>query len=181
MYVDWDRPHLGGYLKGGDPGSYCPGLWSWLIEEQSVRSMLDVGCGEGQAISYFRDRGCRVLGIDGIAQDDPDIVEHDFTLGRYRTRRRFDLCWCCEFVEHVEEQFIPNFLALFAAAEMLLMTHAQSGQGGHHHVNCQSDYYWIERLERIGFKFDLDLTRETHARVSPNHYYAWSGLAFRRL
>lgn len=188
MYVDWDRPHLGGYSKGGDPGSYCPELWTWLIEELGVDSVVDVGCGEGHALRFFEERGCHVVGVEGIAQDHPQIVRHDYTTGPWpekvkgnRMEAATDLAWCCEFVEHVEEEFIPNFLETFLMARIVLMTHAQPGQGGHHHVNCQSDFYWINWLDRAGFTFDLNLTRETHALVSPNHYYAWSGLAFRRL
>jgi hypothetical protein len=45
MYVDWERPHLGGYLIGGDPGSFLPELWAWLIDEMDVKmlSISDVG------------------------------------------------------------------------------------------------------------------------------------------
>ena len=187
MHVDEARPHLGGYLRGGDPGSFCPRLWKWLIENEGVSAMIDVGCGEGSAVRWFREHGCQVIGIDGIEQDDPDITTHDYTTGPWPFRVRgtrmeaaTDLIWCCEFVEHVEERYIPNFLETFLMGELVLMTHAKPGQGGHHHVNCQPSEYWIERLSEIDFVFDQELTEKTHELVEPGHYYSWSGLAFRR-
>jgi SAM-dependent methyltransferase len=171
--------HLGGYLVGGDAGSYCPQLWSWIVKRRKVRSVIDVGCGEGHALRYFRDLGCDVLGVEGMPQGDPWIVQHDYTKGPYVPGREFDLCWSCEFVEHVEERYMSNFFATFRAAKILLMTHGQPGQGGHHHVNCKNDGYWIEHLAEIGFRHDKRLTRKTMEFV-PHGYWRWSGLAFVR-
>ena len=186
MYVDAEHPHLGGYLKGGDAGSYYPELWTWLIEEQGVRSMIDVGCGEGHALGWFREHGCHVIGIDGIGQDDEDIVEHDYTTGPWPARVRgnrmeaaTDLIWCCEFVEHIEEEFIPNFLETFLMGELVLMTHGLPGQGGHHHVNCQPPEYWIGMLTDVGFRHDPEFTRQAKA-FTPTGYFDWSGLVFVR-
>jgi SAM-dependent methyltransferase len=179
MHYDPAVPHLGGYLKGGDSGSYNPDLWAWLLRYRKVRSVIDVGCGEGHAIQWFRDHGCRVLGVEGIEQPDPDIVQHDYTQGPWRTRRKFDLCWSCEFVEHVAPEYEKNFLATFKAAPLLLMTHA-TGSGGHHHVNYQQPGYWIERVEALGFELDRRLTKRTRELANPHGYYRQTGLAFMR-
>ena len=49
--------HLGGYIsarhprseelgvQNGDPATYTPDLWRWLVEELGVASVLDIGCG----------------------------------------------------------------------------------------------------------------------------------------
>lgn len=179
MFYDPEVPHLGGYLKGGDAGSYYPSLWAWAAEHFKIGSVVDVGCGEGHAIRWFRDvSGCRVLGIEGIEQPDSDIIQHDYTSGPWRTRRKFDLCWSCEFVEHVEERYVTNFLATFRAAPLLMMTHA-TGTGGHHHVNAQQPDYWIDLLERDGWRFDWQLTQR--ARVfTPHGYFRDTGLIFLR-
>jgi hypothetical protein len=177
--VDRDAPHLGGYVAGGDPWTDCTALWSWLVHDRGVRSVLDVGCGDGYALSYFKAQGCEVLGVEGLPQEWDLIVRHDYITGPYDPGRRFDLCWCCEFVEHVEQRFEHNFMVSFMACELLLMTHACPGQEGHHHVNCQSASYWITRLHPW---FDLDAELTVRARrlcELPNHF-ARSGLAFRR-
>lgn len=81
--------HLGGYIHGGAAETWCPHLWSWAIEEFQVRSMMDVGCGEGQSAKYFLDVGCEVTGVEGcpraIANSaiPNNIRQHDFCDGPF--------------------------------------------------------------------------------------------------
>lgn len=182
--VDESRPWLGGSVKGGDAACYFPELWTWLVEECGIKSVIDVGCGEGVAVRHFRDLGCWAIGIDGIAQDDSNIFEHDYTTGERSMTRTFDLCWSCEFVEHVEEKFVPNFLATFQSAKLVLMTHASPGQGGHHHMNCRTSDYWQGVMAGIGYRFDALLTNQTRVLAAQNNnqwnHYVRSGMAFRR-
>src|SRR5262249_8244967 len=35
--------HLGGYIRGGDPGTWCPNLWKWAVQHFDVHVVLDVG------------------------------------------------------------------------------------------------------------------------------------------
>ena len=179
--------HLGGYIEGGDPATYFPALWDWLVNWQGVKSVLDVGCGEGIALDYFRSLGCRVLGIEGVEQNRPgEILTHDFTKGPVLpVGPRFDLVWSCEFVEHVEAQYEENFLTAFEHGDLVLMTHADPGQSGYHHVNCQPASYWIGRLHDHGFILDGRLTERTReialaTNPDPWNHYARSGLAFVR-
>jgi len=175
--------HLGGYVAGGDPDTYCPALWNWLVQEYGVGSMLDVGCGDGATMDYFAELGCYVHGVDGVIQENPRILCWDYTHGPRLFFSR-DLVWSCEFVEHVEEQYVSNFLATFECARLLLMTHAEPGQPGWHHVNCQPASYWINRIEEIGLSFDPELTMRTRSLATvgatPGNYYVKTGLAFIR-
>ena len=178
--------HRGGYILGGDRDTYYPLLWDWIIAELEVRTVLDVGCGEGHATAYFKRKGCRVLGIEGSAtaiRDSPDpgiLVRHDYVGGPYRPDVTYDLAWSCEFVEHVEERYLPNFLETFRhAGRYVFLTHALPGQPGWHHVNCQEPGYWIDKLFSIGFSFDYDLTIEAR-RKAGHGYFAKTGLVFTR-
>lgn len=176
--------HLGGYIRGGDPATYYPDLWRWLVDDQIDR-VIDIGCGDGQAVKFFQDEICFVVGVDGMEQENPAIVVHDYTTGPYQPDDRFDLAWCCEFVEHVEERYVPNFLATFQCADLVLMTHAFPGQPGHYHVNCQEPDYWKGVMAAIGYEYDHILTYGTRdlARMneSPWNHYVRSGMAFKRL
>lgn len=184
FYVDQERPHLGGYIPGGDPATHYPDLWEWLVHE-GVKSVLDIGCGEGLALKFFGQLGCRVLGVDGVEQDDPSIICHDYTQGPLVIPDPFDLVWTCEFVEHVEEQYVPNFVTTFKAANAVLMTHAEPGQPGYHHVNCQPAEYWIATMKEAGYRFDEDFTRQARELAAinsfPINHFSRSGLAFVRL
>ncbi len=119
--------------------------------------------------------------MDGLPPpDDPRIREHDYTLGPYDPGRDFDLCWCCEFVEHVREEFIDNFLITFRSARFVMMTHGLFWQDGHHHVNLQRPGYWIDRVRAAGFQL---LARDTieSRDLALQQYWKHSGLIFRRV
>ena len=186
--------HLGGYVKGGDIATFYPSLWRWLVRKYQISSVLDVGCGEGHSTRYFQGLGCRVLGLEGCQQaiDEsviPDrIVPHDFCTGPYRVAEPFDLVWSCEFVEHVEEQYVNNIIETFAnSRKLILITHAGPDQtGGHHHVNLKPAAYWIKLMEAKGYQYSRALTRKTRTiALKDSHYdypnhYAERGLVFVR-
>lgn len=182
--------HLGGCVDGGDPNTYTPTLWHWLIRRLRVKSVLDIGCGQGHAARYFKDSGCVVRGVDGCKEAlatsvvPGDVVLHDFVTGPYIDAATYDLVWSCEFVEHVDRRHVKNILTTFSACcgEYLAMTHAVPGQSGYHHVNCQSSDYWIKKLKHHGFTLDLKLTMQSR-RVMPlaeGMFWRSTGMLFKQ-
>lgn len=184
-----EEGHLGGCIDGGDPNTYTPTLWDWLIKRLGVKSVLDIGCGQGHSTRYFRDSGCAVRGVDGSRQAiatsvvPGDIVLHDFVTGPYIDAHTYDLVWSCEFVEHVEKRYVHNILITFSEScgGYLAMTHAQPGQPGYHHVNCQSSAYWIKKLRCYGFAFEVKLTIQSRRLLASAEGMFWqgSGMIFR--
>ena len=175
--------YLGGYIVGGDPNTWYPELWDWIIAELGIKSVIDIGCGEGHSTKYFKEKGCIVLGVEGskaAIQNSPvkeSLIRHDYTKWPFYPDTEFDLAWSCEFVEHVEEKYLNNFLETFKASKYVFMTHALPGQGGYHHVNCQPKEYWINNLSEIGFEFDKELTQK--AKKKARHgYFMHTGLVF---
>jgi len=158
--------HVGGFFIEKDPATYTPHLWEYLCKKFNIKTVLDVGCGMGHAIEEFNKHCEEVVGVDGssyVVENSlftDQIFYHDFTVGTLETEDRYDLCWSCEFVEHVEEKYRDNFLEVFSYAKYLAITYAAPGQGGHHHVNCQPKEYWIENLKRYGFEYDEEVTHE---------------------
>jgi len=199
------RGHLGGYIISdaenphGDPKTYTPKVWDYLVAYAKPERVLDVGCGEGHAVKYFLDLDPQslgrqfplsVLGLEGCQEAaDRKVCRHhcmrvhDFTTGPYvgtAYRWTWGLVWSCEFVEHVEEKYAENFLKMFDRGVVVAMTHAFPGQGGYHHVNCQPTEYWVEKMELRGFKLDDEATK-TSRRLEPDSHWARSGLIFRNL
>lgn len=158
--------HVGGFIIEKDPATYTPNLWKYICEKFDIKTVLDVGCGMGHAIKEFNKHCEEVVGVDGskyVVDNSPlteQIFYHDFSIGTLETEDRYDLCWSCEFVEHVEEKYRDNFLEVFSYAKYLAITYAEPGQPGHHHVNCQPKEYWIEHLKRYGFEYDEEITQE---------------------
>jgi hypothetical protein len=150
--------HLGGYVPGGDPDTFAPEVWEQLVRLYNPKTMLDIGAGEGFAAHWFDTRGVRAIAIEGekaaskvcIGKRLRTIV-HDYTLGPILNLPEFDLGWCCEFVEHVEEKYADNFLSTFSRCQTIAMTHALPGQQGYHHVNCQPADYWVDKMFARGF------------------------------
>ena len=178
--------HLGGFYTTVDKASHCPEMFKYLVENLDINSVLDIGCGMGYQMQEFMKYCDEVVGVDGseyATSNSPvkeSIFKHDFSIGELETEDRFDLCWCCEFVEHVREEFRDNFLSSFAFCKYVAMTHAVPGQGGHHHVNCQPREYWVEHMSRFGFEFDEELTDQLKELAGKGTHYGNTGLFFRK-
>lgn len=151
--------HLGGAsLDHPDKYTFMPDVWERLARDYNIDSVIDLGAGAGWAAEWFGDRMKHVLAIDG----DPMAVErararsvyireHDFTRGPYDPVFDYGLCWCAEFVEHVEEKYISNWMAVCKRCCYVCMTFAPPGQGGFHHVNEQPEAYWLGIFAAYGF------------------------------
>lgn len=175
--------HLGGFVPGGDPNTFYPQLWQWLVKKLKIRTMVDVGAGDGATVDFFDGLGVEALGIDGVWTGHESIVVWDYTVGPFKPPAA-DFVWSCEFVEHVEEQYLENFLTSFAQGKTIAMTHGTPGQPGYHHVNCRTAKYWVAQLDSIGYDYDEFLTAEARAVAAadkaPHNYFLMTGLLFSR-
>jgi len=147
--------HLGGHLNRTHVDN---GALDWAIKTFKIKSFLDVGCGPGGMVELASLNNLKAIGIDGdysLKRFSADnFVIHDYTTGPLEMSELFDLIWSCEFVEHVEEKFVLNFLQTFKHGKFIIMTFAPPNTPGHHHVNCKNEQYWIDMLQSINFKYD---------------------------
>lgn len=182
--LDGERPDLGGNMRYGDNGTFCPKLWSYLIDRFSIRSMLDVGCGEGHAVHYFRQQNVIAHGIDGLKRNVDRAVTrialHDLTVVRYYMP--VDLVWSCEVAEHISPDKVDTYINTLSNGNIIAMTHALPGQIGHHHVTCQPAEYWIDKMRGVGY--DLAPFNDVYRHISGSdahfNYFTQSGLIFSR-
>jgi SAM-dependent methyltransferase len=142
--------HLGGNVFEGDPFSFSPNVWNYLIKRFALRSILDLGSGMGHAAHYFYEAGLQVVAIDGLkencARSAFPTIHIDLTQSRVFCR--VDLVLCQEVVEHIEERYLENLLLSMTCGKIIVMTNALPGQGGYHHVNEQPTEYWINHLKK---------------------------------
>lgn len=165
-------PHLGG---SGGLTLLDAGALDALTAMFAPRSFLDIGCGPGGMLELATARGMVAEGIDAdptLDYSGLSVIQHDFTLGPVNVRQAFDLGWCVEVLEHVEERFLPNLWSAFVVCKRLWITHALPGQHGWHHVNCRPPEYWRAVLAGWGFAVNDQVTRRIRAASSMREDYA---------
>lgn len=174
--------HLGGHLGITHVDH---GALRWLRDHFSVRSMLDIGCGPGGMRRIAESLGVSWVGVDGDASvltPSPQHILHDFTRGPLILRVQFDLAWSTEFVEHVEERYILNYMPAFERCRLVLLTGAPPGKSGHHHVNCRTGEYWRGVFASRGFALDEGATAAIRqASTMAREFIRKYGLVFRRV
>lgn len=181
---DPNRPDLGGNVLHGDINTFMPILWKFLIERFGISSMLDVGCGEGHAVKFFHRMGVHSHGIEGMRSNLKNavipIAHHDLLTGPYIMP--VDLVWSCEVAEHIIEDKVDNFIDTLANGRVVAMTHAVPGQDGHHHVNCQTSEYWIQKMQTRGYSLVIgnQYFRDLATKEIYPTYFSTSGLVFVR-
>lgn len=155
------------------------------FKDLGFKSYLDIGCGPGGMIDEALAMGFNVQGVDGdfkVDRNNPDkVFIHDYTTGPITFDKPFDLVWSCEFVEHVEEKYLDNFMQTFSLGKTVCMTFAPPGKFGHHHVNLQTESYWIETFEKYGFKYNNELTTKLRNLSSmKREFFRKYGLVFEK-
>jgi len=152
----------GGYTEmmafiHGHEGPGARVIGDWLMEKLKPASVIDLGCGPGVYLIPFMDAGAEVLGVDACPASGADLPEGAFVRWDLRypycPPHRFDLALFCEVGEHLERHWSERLVdTCFDCSDVLLVTWAVPGQGGHRHVNEQS-YEWVLSIfrERHGY------------------------------
>lgn len=180
MTYDQLAYHLGGHenMTHIDEGAL-----NFLIERYDAQSFLDIGCGPGGMVDLALEKGLIALGVDGdytVTRKNPsNITIHDYVTGPIKLDRQYDIGWSCEFLEHVEEVYMDNYMDTFKYCKAIAVTHAFPNQQGYHHVNLQTPEYWIEKFSQYGFTQDVEATQLIREKSSMRDMYIRvSGLVF---
>ncbi|MCY2924871.1 MAG: methyltransferase domain-containing protein, partial [Planctomycetota bacterium] len=124
-----------------------------------VHSVVDIGCGVGTWLRAFSECGVGdFLGIDGphvdqkLLQIDPARFRPVDLTGPLGLQRRFDMAVSLEVVENLPPQYADAMVTSLASlADVVVLSAAVPGQGGHSHVNEQWPDYWSTMFRRLGF------------------------------
>ena len=154
--------HLGGHknITHLDEGAL-----DHMIRILNVKSMLDIGCGPGGMVELAKSKGLDAYGIDGDFEVERPkktkkfIKIHDYEVGPSDFDKQVDLVWSVEFLEHVWEKYQDNYMKDFQRGKFVIVTYAPVGKAGHHHVNCNTQEYWIDVFKKYGFSYDANMTR----------------------
>lgn len=179
-----DTPaHLGGH---GNMTHIDEGALEYLCGEFEPVAFLDVGCGPGGMVDLAKARDLEALGIDG----DPnvaraEVVEYDFVVGRHLGLEAWAatqfplLVWTVEFLEHLYEEHLNHAMCLIRTGAVALVTAAPPERGGHHHVNCQPEAYWLRVFGEWGMGFSaLHTAAVREASTMARDFVREGGLVF---
>lgn len=158
--------HLGGH-KGRT--HLDKGVLEFMINEYNIKTMLDIGCGPGGMVQLAREIGVEAYGIDGdftINRPGDYFYIHDYSVDKSNVDLEVDFAWSCEFVEHVDEKYISNYMPDFQKSKYVVMTFSE--KSGHHHVNIKSASYWIDVFKSYGFEYDDATTAKVRSASTMN-------------
>ncbi len=80
------------------------------VHNKNVRSILEIGPGNGFVSSFLRSAGYCVTTFDINKSLDPDVVGNVIDIRKFFTEKSFDLILCAEVLEHLPFDYIEDIL-----------------------------------------------------------------------
>jgi len=131
---------------------------SKLLKKLGMKSIADLGCGNGHYSKHFRESGLQVRCFDGNPSTEKltdglcgvmDLSKAGADMGTQ------DFAMSLEVGEHIPKAHEQDFLnnVANAATRGVLLSWAIVGQGGTGHVNCQNNDYIMAEMKKRGFTY----------------------------
>jgi SAM-dependent methyltransferase len=155
MYdFDWHKTH------GDETSASAHVVVSLLKLILEVRSVLDVGCGDGRWLACFKSSGVpSIYGVDGEWTDQEHLLidKAEFTVRdlskSFDLGKRFDIAISLEVAEHVDAECSALFVEnLTKHSDMVLFGAAIPFQGGFRHINERWQSSWAALFEAQGYQ-----------------------------
>ncbi len=144
----------------------------WCLEKKlHIRSkgktFLDIGCGEGWALSHFSEIGCKVKGVDfssyGVKKFNPKVQKYfiksdifHFIDQDIRKKNKYDIIHVKNVIEHVlePEMLLTKIRALLKDNGIVMMTFPNDFspiQKKLLKLNKINDYFWVTPPDHISY------------------------------
>ena len=164
---------------------FANNLAKWF-KHINVKKVLDIGCGPGIYVDSCISEGINSIGYD----PDPRVNQNPNCrqLSMFDVNDTSDCVICIEVVEHIHEDNNDDIVnALFNMVEAggrLILSAAQTGQGGEGHINCKAPLFWMEKFLNKGLRMDNYETILMKKFVIENGiYFGWfinNGIVFKK-
>ena len=136
-----------------------------LYDHFKPESVIDLGCANGLHLKAFKELGVeRLFGIEGTHYWAPYIEKYfgeQYIIADLREplpsfRANFDLVFCVEVLEHLEEKFAHQVVKNILSLGNTFCISACPLTGGFHHVNVKDRRYWIDLFKEFGVRYCRD-------------------------
>lgn len=171
-------------------GKSAPAMAATIERIFKPNSVIDVGCGAGTLLAQLKRHGLEVKGLEysdagiahcrekGVQVEKLDLETEEVVQGSS------DVTVSFEVAEHLPESLADNYVGVISQfSPVVIMSAATVGQGGLDHVNEQSREYWIEKMQRRGFDYDEQTSRQVRAEWAGMGVASWyvnNTMIFRR-
>ena len=127
------------------------------LKDKNLKSILDLGCGNGSYVRYFNQNDLQSDGYDGNPFT-PEITNGFCGIADLSRAlvldKKYDCVMSLEVGEHIpkfyEEIFLGNIIR--NTKDLVILSWAIPDQGGHGHVNCLENSYIKALMKEYGFE-----------------------------
>lgn len=135
-----------------------------IIEQNSIKTLVDFGCGPAFYVDNLRDL-VNFEAYDG----NPNTTEITNGIARvldlsenFDLKKKFDCVLSLEVGEHIPEQYEEIFIdnLIRHSKNKIILSWAIEGQIGDGHVNCRNNDYIIKKFEEKGFRLNEKFTKQ---------------------
>lgn len=127
-----------------------------FLQDNKISNCVDLGCGDGSYTKYFNENGIATEGYDGnpFTKEMTNGLCNILDLSTpCDLDKKYQCVMSLEVGEHIpkcyEEIFINNIVS--HADNLIILSWAVPGQGGHGHVNCADNSYIKDIFKNHGF------------------------------
>jgi SAM-dependent methyltransferase len=158
-----------------------------VLQIINVKSILDVGCGQGAWLSVWKKMGVQsICGIDGshvnlnnLFIEKENFISANLSNSYPKINRKFDLITCLEVAEHLPRHKSENFIKFLTMhSSYVLFSAAQIGQGGENHINENKLSYWAKIFKSNNFECYDILRPKFISNPKISKWYKYNSLLF---
>ena len=146
-------------------------IGEYIVKILKAKSIIDFGCGVGSFLEGAYNYNCKkILGIElnlpaakkYIPKNIlPFIIQKDIT-SPIELNEKFDFGISFEVAEHIDPEKSKNFINNLTnySNKYIILTAAPPGQGGTNHINLRKKIFWMNLIQKRGFKYEKKLVEQ---------------------
>ena len=138
----------------------------YILMKNNIASITDMGCGTGHYVKMIDDFNIKTQGFDGNPKTHTWDVSGGLCVGnvdltKEKTWDETDAAMSIEVAEHIPAEYEQAFLSnlVNSARHLIFLSWGVPGQGGEGHVNGQLGAYVVQKMEKLGWEKNENLTK----------------------